>query len=183
MGIEIRVATSEEIPAIVDFVTRARADMFPMLDATWHQKAAQQEQATFQQAHLDHSHGTFLVALADGCLIATIGYVAYDDRFPQFTFKDESVVEVVRLYVEPTWRRAGLASKLYSMLEVEARKAGIERLYLHTHPFLPGAVGFWERQGFSILYIDHDDEVWRTTHMSQPIGGGAELVDEVEHVP
>jgi hypothetical protein len=37
-------------------------------------------------------------------------------------------------------------------------------LYLHTHPFLPGALGFWERQGFRIVDVE-SDPVWRTTHM------------------
>lgn len=38
-------------------------------------------------------------------------------------------------------------------------------MYLHTHPFLPGAIRFWEKQAFDIIGVDEEDEVWRTHHM------------------
>ena len=37
-------------------------------------------------------------------------------------------------------------------------------LYQHTHPFLPGAIRFWEKQGFSLTDVE-TDPVWNTTHM------------------
>lgn len=43
-------------------------------------------------------------------------------------------------------------------------QAGIQCPYLHTHPFLPGAITFWERQGFVIVDLEADP-LWRTTHM------------------
>jgi len=45
-----------------------------------------------------------------------------------------------------------------------AEQAGVECLYLHTHPFLPGAIAFWERQGFVVIDVEQDP-VWQTTHM------------------
>ena len=39
-------------------------------------------------------------------------------------------------------------------------------MYLHTHPFLPGAIDFWLRQGFEVVDVDADP-VWRTTHMQR----------------
>lgn len=38
-------------------------------------------------------------------------------------------------------------------------------MYLHTHPFLPGAIRFWQKQGFDVVCVDEQDEVWRTHHM------------------
>ncbi|KAF4468477.1 GNAT family acetyltransferase [Fusarium albosuccineum] len=169
MAFTIQPATPDEIPAIVDFVMTARADMFPMLDQTSHKQLAERELVSFQQTYLDHPEAAFLTARADGRLIATIGYVPYDHRFPQLEIEHKRVVEVIRLYVDPSWRRAGLASKLHAALEQTAHRAGIEQLYLHTHPFLPGAIRFWERQGFSIIQIE-DDPVWHTTHMSRFLG-------------
>lgn len=170
MDIVIRTARADEIPAILDFVGKARADMFPMLDPKSHKKTVERELVSFKGTYLEHSNGAFLTARVDGRLIATIGYLNYDGRFPQLKFSHERVVEVVRLYVDPAWRRAGLASKLFTALEQTARQAGIKQLYLHTHPFLTGARSFWERQGFSVLCVD-EDPVWQTTHMSRLLEG------------
>ena len=77
---------------------------------------------------------------------------------------NKRTVEVVKLFVEPTQRRAGIATRLFATIKAKALEEGIDQLYLHTHPFLPGAISFWERLGFSLLHID-DDPVWHTTHM------------------
>ncbi|KAF4978235.1 hypothetical protein FZEAL_5340 [Fusarium zealandicum] len=169
MATDIHRATPDEITAIMDFVMSARTDMFPMLDSTSHMQLAKRELVDFQHIYLDHPEGCFLTAWADKRLVATIGYVAYDQRFPQLKFGHDRVVEVVRLYVDPECRRAGLASKLFAALQETARQAGIEQLYLHTHPFLLGAVDFWKRQGFSVINVD-DDIIWNTTHMSRLVG-------------
>ncbi|KAJ4308309.1 hypothetical protein N0V84_012172 [Fusarium piperis] len=169
MDIIIRAASADEIPAILDFVGKARADMFPMLDPK-SDKQTERELVSFRGTYLEHSNGAFLTARVDGRLIATIGYLNYDGRFPHLKFSHERVVEVVRLYVDPAWRRAGLASKLFAALEQTARQAGIKQLYLHTHPFLTGARSFWERQGFSLVCVD-EDPVWQTTHMSRLLEG------------
>lgn len=166
-NVEITLATSAEIPAIVDFLGKARADMFPFLDDAALAKSAENTLATFEKTFINHPEGCFLVARIDGRLVATIGYVAYDDRFPQLRLGPKRVVEVVKLYVEPAWRRSGLGSKMFESVRNQAQTAGIEQLYLHTHPFLPGAIGFWERLGFAVIHID-EDPVWHTTHMLRP---------------
>ncbi|RSM08906.1 hypothetical protein CEP52_004335 [Fusarium oligoseptatum] len=170
MDIVIRAARADEIPAILDFVGKARANMFPMLDPESHKKTVERELISFNGTYLEHSNGAFLIARVDDQLVATIGYLNYDGRFPQLKFNHEQVVEVVRLYVDPALRRAGLASKLFAALEQTARQAGIKQLYLHTHPFLTGARNFWERQGFSVVCVD-EDPVWQTTHMSRLLEG------------
>jgi len=162
----IRSAMPQEIPTIVDFVLAARSDMFLRVPARLHVPKVQAELAKFQEDYLDDRDGAFLIARSNGQIIATVGYVAYDDRFPQLDFGSERVVEVVKLYVDPQWRRAGLATKIFAALQSEARQAGIGRLYLHTHPFLPGSVSFWERQGFQLECVD-EDPIWQTTHMSK----------------
>ncbi|KAJ4258157.1 hypothetical protein NW762_008298 [Fusarium torreyae] len=166
--INIQPATSDQIPTIVDFVAKARANMFPFLDQASNDQLALKELASFQKSYLEDPQGAFLTARSNGRLIATIGYLAYDDRFSHIDLGPSRVVEVVRLYVDPEWRRVGLASRLFAALEVSARQAGINHLYLHTHPFLPNAIGFWKRQGFSVITVD-DDPVWQTTHMSRPL--------------
>ncbi|KAL3301239.1 putative GNAT family acetyltransferase [Colletotrichum asianum] len=168
MEITIQSAKSEDIPAIVEFIKQARSVMFPWIDAESQNQHAQRELENFSNTYLDNPNGAFLTAYGNGQIIAAIGYAPYDDRFPELGLGREGVVEFVRLYVNPAWRRAGLASKLCAALKQRARDAGMKKLYLHTHPFLEGAIGFWERQGFSILQVD-DDPVWQTTHMSKAL--------------
>ncbi|KAI9147251.1 hypothetical protein HJFPF1_13287 [Paramyrothecium foliicola] len=167
--VAIRLATADEIPAIVRFTKAARISMFPMLSAESHGMLEERElSGGFQKTYLDDPEGAFLGAWIDGQLVATIAFVAYDSRFPYLNLGSGRVVEVIRLYVEPAFRRVGLASQLLNALKNEAQARGIELLYLHTHPFLPGAITFWQRHGFSILHVDYDP-VWQTTHMSLPM--------------
>lgn len=84
-------------------------------------------------------------------LVGTIAWRAYDQRFAQLDFAGRRVVEVVRLFVAPECRRQGIADALFLALREQAREQGIEVLYLHTHPFLPGAEAFWQRHGFQVL--------------------------------
>ncbi|KAK1522365.1 acetyltransferase [Colletotrichum costaricense] len=167
MDIQISLATIDDIPEILELTQKARVDMYPHLDEQWRAMKAEQDLATFQKIFFDHPDGAFIVARSKNRIIATVGYQHYDYRFPHLTLLPDGVVEVVRLFVVPTWRRGGLASRLVSALEKAAREAGLKQLYLHTHPFLPGAIKFWERQGFVVLDIDRDDAVWQTTHMSR----------------
>ncbi|KAF5702464.1 GNAT family acetyltransferase [Fusarium mundagurra] len=167
-NITIQQATHDEIPAIVDFITKARAEMFPFLDQSSSDQMAQTELDIFKDRYLDHPQGAFLTAYSDGRLIATIGYVAYDGRFSHISLEPEKVVEILRLYVGPEWRRVGLASRLFETLVKTAQQSGVEQFYLHTHPFLPHAIDFWKRRGFSIITVDKDP-VWQTTHMKRSL--------------
>ncbi|KAF5027612.1 hypothetical protein F66182_283 [Fusarium sp. NRRL 66182] len=168
MSITIQRATLDEVPAIVDFMIKARADMFPFLDQEANESHAAKELANFQKNYLEHPQGAFLTVQSDAQLVGTIGYSAYDNRFPHLEFDSGPVVEVLRLYIDTEWRRMRLASKLVDALKESAKQAGIKHLYLHTHPFLPHAIAFWKRHGFSIITVD-DDPVWQTTHMKWPL--------------
>jgi len=83
-------------------------------------------------------------------------------------YQGRKTVEVVRLYVLPAVRRLGLAGRLYRSLQALARADGVEVMYLHTHPFLPGAIDFWRRQGFEVVDVEADP-IWQTTHMHLPL--------------
>lgn len=143
----------------VRFIDTARRDLFPLLAKS----PLPQDLATFNETYIDGA-GYFLVAHDQGQLIAGIGYLPYDHRFAQLNYHTCRTVEIVRLFVAPGYRRHGLAAALFAALREHALQAGVERLYLHTHPFLPGAIRFWERQGFAIVDVENDP-VWQTTHM------------------
>jgi GNAT superfamily N-acetyltransferase len=136
----------------ITFINDARSQMFPG-------RSLAPDNASLL------GHGTCFLEARDGKqLIAAIGFVPYNHRFPQFKYHDVRTVEVVRLYVEPRYRRSGLATALFKELCERAKEQDLGRLYMHTHPFLPGAIGFWQKHGFEIVEQE-EDPVWQTTHM------------------
>ncbi|MFJ2325768.1 GNAT family N-acetyltransferase [Pseudomonas sp. NPDC087690] len=161
----IQAVSDADIPEVLDFVLKARAELFPKLSAT----GMPDDLARFAEVYL-RGAGRFLIARHEGQIVASIGYLAYDRRFPHLLYPDVKVVEIVRLFVLPSQRRSGLAGALYRSLKELALADGVEVIYLHTHPFLPGAIAFWQRQGFEIIDVDADP-VWQTTHMHAVMSG------------
>ena len=147
----IQAVTAADIPEALAFVLAARAELFPTLSATGMPADLAQR---------------FIVARDEGQIVAAIGYLPYDGRFPQLNYQGLKTVEVVRLFVRPAFRRFGLAGELYRALEALATADRVAAMYLHTHPFLPGAIDFWLRQGFEVVDVEADP-VWRTTHMQR----------------
>lgn len=163
LDIRIEVPGQGDIAATVDFVMAARAAIFPMLAGA----PMPADLVDFAGSYLAPEGGRFLIARDGGRIVAGIGYLPYDHRFAQLDYRGRRVVEVVRLFVEPAYRRGGLARCVFEALKALALEQGVEVLYLHTHPFLPGAIEFWQRQGFVIVDVE-DEPVWRTTHMQLP---------------
>ena len=160
---DIQVVTAGDIPDVLDFVLQARAELFPKLSTT----GLPADLAQFEAIYV-HGDGRFLIARQQGQIVAAIGYLPYDGRFPQLDYPGRKTVEVVRLFVAPGFRRFGLAGQLYRALQALAQADGVEVMYLHTHPFLPGAIEFWIRQGFEVVDVEADP-VWRTTHMQRSL--------------
>ncbi|NRH44827.1 GNAT family N-acetyltransferase [Pseudomonas sp. MS15a(2019)] len=117
--------------------------------------------------HYGAGRGCLLIARGSaGEPIGSIAYRPYDRRFPQLAYPGERVVEVVRLFVAPRQRRQGLARRLFATLLAQARRDAVERLYLHTHPFLPGAEAFWLGQGFQV--VERETTLpWQTIHLDR----------------
>ena len=159
MAVSIQAAKAADIPEVLSFALQARDELFPTLSAT----GIPHDLAQFEAVYLKGG-GQFLIARADGQIVAAVGYRPYDSRFPQLDYRGCKTVEVVRLYVRPAFRRLGLAGQLYRSLEALAREADVKVVYLHTHPFLPGAIDFWRRQGFEVVDVEADP-LWQTTHM------------------
>lgn len=158
-SLSLAPVTKSDIPEVLDFVLRARAELFPKLSLT----GLPNDLAHFEQVYLEGA-GRFLRVRDAGRIVAAIGYLPYDHRFKQLDYHGLKVVEVVRLFVLPEYRRSGLAGRLYQALRALAAQEGVEVMYLHTHPFLPGAIDFWQRQGFNVVDVEADP-LWQTTHM------------------
>ena len=157
----LRIEPIHALAPVCDFLQQARAQMFAgRVDAA----AIAPDLLHFEQTYAD-GQGRMLAALDHRHgLVGTIAWRAYDGRFAQLDFAGRRVVEVVRLFVAPECRRQGIADALFAALRDQARDQGIEVLYLHTHPFLPGAEQFWQRHGFRVLCRDTDPQ-WQTIHM------------------
>ena len=156
----LRIAPVPALPPVLDFLQQARAQMFAGRVDT---AALAPDLLNFEQVYCQQ--GRMLAAHDDvHGLVGTIAWRAYDDRFAQLDFTGRRVVEVVRLFVAPECRRQGIADALFAALKAQAVDQGMDVLYLHTHPFLPGAELFWQRHGFQVLCRDADPE-WQTIHM------------------
>ena len=117
--------------------------------------------------HYGEDRGCLLIARdAAGAPVGSIAYRRYDRRFPRLAYPGERVMEVVRLFVAPHCRRQGLARRLFHELLAQAEREAVQRLYLHTHPFLPGAETFWVAQGFQV--VERETALpWQTIHLDR----------------
>jgi len=85
--------------------------------------------------------GTFVIARVDG---VAIGCGALRRR-------DESTIEVKRMYVAPEMRGRGIARQVLDHLENEARTMGAKRLVLETGIYQEEAIGLYRAAGFSAV--------------------------------
>lgn len=80
----------------------------------------------------------FLIAHADGL---AIGCGAVRELEP-------GVGEVKRMFVQPAWRRRGVARQLLAALESRARNLGFRALRLETAEGQPEAIGLYRSAGY-----------------------------------
>lgn len=92
-------------------------------------------------------HGVFLLALRDGLPIGCVGLTG--DGGPQ--------AEVKRLWVAPSARGLGLATRLMAAIEDEARVRGVTRLVLDTNRALTEARAFYRREGWTEIARYNDN--------------------------
>lgn len=154
-----------QVREIQQYAMTFRETLFPMLDHS----IIPNDIRNFDDVYLNNDLGTFLQARdQSGNLLGVIGMMEYDHRFSYLDYRGKRTVEVARLFVEPKLRRSGLGSLLFRELQIEACKAKVEVLYLHTHPFLNGAFEYWERQGFSLVANTQEGGL-TTLHMERKI--------------
>lgn len=131
----------------------------------WHQDIVKMD-----EYYINPENNNFFVAYNEtGEIIATIGIRAYDKDFPEFRhlYSKDTTSSIWRLFVDVRFRRCGLASKMFSIAENFANEAGYDKIYLHTHKNLDGALEFWTKMGF-VVALDSNDEL-ETVHMDKKI--------------
>lgn len=163
---------------IIAYVLKTREHLFPMLN---HHVIPKDLQA-FASTYIEADIGVFLQARTEqGELVGTIGMMAYDGRFPYLSFTENKIVEVVKLYVEPAYRKSGLGTALVQELKKIGRRQGVELFYLHTHPFLEGAYEFWLKQGFDLV-VSTEEAGFETLHMVLEEAGLSVILNEVRDI-
>ncbi|WP_165452579.1 GNAT family N-acetyltransferase [Paenibacillus thalictri] len=159
---DIKEIKPVELAAATHFVMDIVREVFPMLDPN----ELPPDMARFQEVYYKAKDAAFLAAFdRDGTIAATAAFLPYDDRIPEIKgmYTARPTAELVKCYVNPQLRRQGVGTAMVRQLLPLARAKGYETMYLHTHRFLPGAVGFWEAQGFELRLEPHDN--WQTVHM------------------
>ncbi|MDZ7874031.1 MAG: GNAT family N-acetyltransferase [Rhizobium sp.] len=100
--------------------------------------------------------GAFLVVrdeqqriVAAGGLYGLQNKPATATRLQDRYFDAVSVCQIVRVYLEPHWRRKGLGAAIVSALEGTARDLGYVTSYLHADAETPETLSFWRHQGYT----------------------------------
>lgn len=116
-------------------------------------RTAQREELNARYGSDDHEPGTppsaadvpvFLLARnVDGSSVACAGLRPLDD-----SINGRGVVEIKRMYVDPSVRGSGVAAALLRALEDQARILGSARIVLETGTMQPDAIRFYEREGY-----------------------------------
>ncbi len=162
--LEIRNAKAEDKEEVVDYILSYRNILYPMLP----RNIIPNDLLYFEDTYISNEKSAFLIATDKHKIIGTIGCIPYNNRFAMFDYSNFKTAEIVRLYVEPSFRRKGLGNKLFEHIFKIAEKFDYQILYLHTHPFLKGATEFWQKNNFFTIFFD-DNPLLPTSHMQRLI--------------
>lgn len=170
MNVTIRPLSNnpKEIKCVREFLFRMIKKEFGFdYIPKWHQDIVRLEEYYINPER----NNLFVAYYENGEIIATIGVRAYDKDFPEFRhlYSKDTTSSIWRLFVDRRCRRCGLASKMFSIAESFANEAGFDKIYLHTHKNLDGALEFWSKMGF-VVVLDANDEL-ETVHMDKKIRG------------
>lgn len=163
----IKKVQEDDMNQIVEFMMRIRKEVFPMLSPD----QIPPDLIYFDQHYIKRENSAVYAAfLEDGTVLGTIGICLYDGRFNelQHLYQQISTAEIVKCYIDSKYRRLGIGTLLFHKALRFCDDVGYQKLYLHTHPFLPGAIPFWRAKGFEVRLAE-DDPVWNTVHMDREI--------------
>jgi ribosomal protein S18 acetylase RimI-like enzyme len=101
------------------------------------------------QQHIVGTKGYFLVVEIDSTLIATGGLQPYGD----------DALQIVRVSVDPAYRRNGIAREVVSKLIQHAQDRGMRRVVVETTYTWERAIALYQDCGFTD-FARHDHELW-----------------------
>lgn len=127
-----------------------------------------------EEYYLKPPRNTFLFASQGGRVIGTLGLRAYDREFEGLNYDPETTASLWRVFVHEDHRRMGVASRLVEIAEKEAASLGYQRIYLHTHKYVSGALEFWLSRGYRVT-VDTGNELG-TVHMEKPLSCNSKAI-------
>ena len=107
----------------------------------------------------------------DGRIIASMAIRQYDKDFPEFRdiYSRETTASIWRSFVEKPYRRCGLATHLFDVVEEFCYEKDFNEIYLHTQKNLVAGFNFWKKAGFQVT-LDTNNEL-KTAHMVKNLCG------------
>ena len=122
-----------------------------------------------EKYYLEPKNNKFFLAIHHNThkLIGTIGISAYDKDFPilKGLYNPETTASISRVFVDKPYRRNGIASSLVECGEKFCKENGYEKIYLHTHKTVNGALNFWLSNNYRI--VEDTDNNFKTVHMDK----------------
>jgi ribosomal protein S18 acetylase RimI-like enzyme len=128
----IRAFRASDQPAARALIEEGLSEHFGFLD-----REANPDLDDIESSY-SHARGAFIVAEIDGKLVGTTGLVLEDER-----------ARLVRVGVDRTHRRSGVASELLDKAIELAAAAGARELVVYTQPEWADAMAFYRAHGFT----------------------------------
>lgn len=148
---------------IAAFVLEVMSGLYPK--GSYHENP--RDLALFEDTYIRPDNACFWIAEdSAGTIVGTAALRPYDGRFQELTpllGHEGPVCEMVKFYIHPSHRRAGIGGRLYGLAEDFAVRAGYKESYMHTSLFLPGGYSYWQRNGYKERYWESEQLV----HMSK----------------
>ena len=122
----------------------------------------------FEEVYIKTYGNAFLAAFAENDkIIGTLAVRRYNGRVQVLDgFYDLKVTaKLAKCFVDKRYRRTGTGSLLFKEAEQFCKRSGYKLIYLHTHMYLPGALEFWQSQGFKIRLDEGGPQ--QTVHMGK----------------
>jgi len=108
-------------------------------------------------AYYRQRDGGFWVALRDRAIAGMFGLERASSE----------AMELRRMYVDPSFRRTGIARSMLSFAEAECQRIGAPRLELSTSELQPAALELYRNTGYRVLREETADSISNKT-----VGGG-----------
>ena len=84
-----------------------------------------------------------------------IGYCKINRKDAQTEFKDDTSMEIERIYLDEEHQGLGLGTEMLNKIKMMALDEGVKYLWLGVWEKNPGAIRFYERNGFDV-FSEHE---------------------------
>ncbi len=167
--VELR-AVGYDDPVAVDLVERVQQEYVVRYGG--------RDAAVVDPAEFSPPEGLFLVAEVGGVPAGCGGWRVHD----------AGVVELKRMYVDPGFRRHGIARRLLAELEATAAAAGHGRLVLNSGGRQPEALALYARAGYTPVpgygvYAESPEAVFLGKDLAGDPCAGAQAIDDPAAAP